>query len=114
MSKKKTYEVGYAKPPVHTQFKSGQSGNLKGRPRSTPTLGSEVHAVLKRKITVVENGRRRSISYPEAAMLRLAQMAAKGDITAIKVLLLLVERVAEGSPLSPPYVIQMTERDMKL
>ena len=27
------YEVGYGKPPVNTQFKPGQSGNPKGRPR---------------------------------------------------------------------------------
>ena len=27
------YEVGYGKPPKHTRFKKGQSGNPKGRPR---------------------------------------------------------------------------------
>ena len=26
------YEVGYGKPPKHTQFKRGQSGNPNGRP----------------------------------------------------------------------------------
>jgi hypothetical protein len=33
-SQEKTYEVGYAKPPLHSRFKKGQSGNPKGRPRS--------------------------------------------------------------------------------
>ena len=28
-----SYEVGYGKPPKHTQFKKGQSGNPKGRPK---------------------------------------------------------------------------------
>lgn len=35
-SKKKPkgdYEVGYGKPPKHTQFPKGQSGNIKGRPK---------------------------------------------------------------------------------
>jgi len=27
------YEVGYGKPPKHGQFKPGQSGNPKGRPK---------------------------------------------------------------------------------
>jgi len=27
------YEVGYRKPPVHTRFRKGQSGNPRGRPR---------------------------------------------------------------------------------
>ncbi len=29
------YEVGYKRPPKHTQFKLGQSGNMKGRPKGT-------------------------------------------------------------------------------
>ncbi len=28
-----SYEVGYRKPPRHTQFQKGQSGNPGGRPR---------------------------------------------------------------------------------
>jgi hypothetical protein len=27
------HEVGYARPPLHSRFKKGQSGNPKGRPR---------------------------------------------------------------------------------
>jgi len=27
------YEIGYRKPPAHTRFKAGQSGNPAGRPR---------------------------------------------------------------------------------
>ena len=27
------YSVGYGKPPVHSRFKKGQSGNPKGRPK---------------------------------------------------------------------------------
>ena len=31
------YEVGYGKPPKHSRFKPGQSGNPKGRPRVPAT-----------------------------------------------------------------------------
>lgn len=31
------YLVGYGKPPLHTRFKPGQSGNPRGRPRRAPT-----------------------------------------------------------------------------
>ena len=27
------YEVGYGKPPKHSQFQKGKSGNPKGRPK---------------------------------------------------------------------------------
>lgn len=29
------YKVGFKKPPLHSQFKEGQSGNLKGRPKGS-------------------------------------------------------------------------------
>ena len=29
------YEVGYGKPPSHTRFKPGESGNPRGRPRGS-------------------------------------------------------------------------------
>lgn len=31
-------EVGYGKPPAHSRFKKGTSGNLKGRPKGTKNL----------------------------------------------------------------------------
>src|SRR5579871_2575461 len=39
------YEVGYGKPPRHTQFRKGQSGNPGGRPRRPPS-GRLDHLVL--------------------------------------------------------------------
>lgn len=36
MSKKNeggNYEIGYKKPPKHTRWQKGQSGNKKGRPK---------------------------------------------------------------------------------
>lgn len=32
------YQVGYRKPPRTTQFKKGQSGNLKGRPKGSKSF----------------------------------------------------------------------------
>jgi hypothetical protein len=32
------YEVGYRKPPVHTRFKKGQSGNPRGRKKSSKNI----------------------------------------------------------------------------
>ena len=43
------YEIGYGKPPKHTQFKPGQSGNSKGRPRGQRNFRTAVRDALKRK-----------------------------------------------------------------
>jgi hypothetical protein len=38
------YTVGYGKPPVHTRFVKGQSGNPRGRPKSKPGVGAKALA----------------------------------------------------------------------
>ena len=47
--KKKDYEIGYKKPPKHTQFKPGQSGNPKGRPQKPQTIEDAAIQTLKQK-----------------------------------------------------------------
>ena len=59
--KDELYEVGYGKPPKHTQFKPGQSGNRKGRPRGQRNFRTVVNDALKRKSPSGRaNGRARS------------------------------------------------------
>lgn len=35
-------EIGYKKPPRHTRFRKGQSGNPKGRPKGTQNLKTDL------------------------------------------------------------------------
>lgn len=52
------YEVGYKKPPKHSQFKKGQSGNSKGRPKGSKNANTLIHEIANEVITVrARNGK---------------------------------------------------------
>ncbi len=85
------YEVGYGKPPEHTRFKSGQSGNLKGRPKGVRNFKTDVKATLKAPVKVTRDGRPRKVSTQKAMLLRLREKALSGDGRALDRLLSLAQ-----------------------
>jgi hypothetical protein len=79
--------VGYKRPPKHTRFKPGQSGNPKGRPRGTRNFTTDVKATLKALVKVTRDGIPHRVSTQEAALLRLREKALSGDPRALDRLL---------------------------
>jgi len=75
----KTYAVGKSKPPLHSRFKPGQSGNPKGRPKGKRNLRSELLEELSGTITIKENGRPVTVSKAHAIMKAMMSKAAAGD-----------------------------------
>jgi hypothetical protein len=71
--------VGYGRPPSHTQFKPGQSGNPKGRPKSSRNLRTIIKAALMAKIVLREGQGKRSITKLEGVVLRQVESALKGN-----------------------------------
>lgn len=81
-------KVGYGKPPKHSRFKKGVSGNPKGRPkRQPPELGEVIKAVLDATVDYSEGGRTQTASRRELAVRRHLRNALKGDIGAAEALL---------------------------
>ena len=95
------YEVGYGKPPKHTRFKKGQSGNPKGRPEDTKNLKTDLREEMNEKITIREGADERRISKQRALLKSLTLKAIKGDTRAANVLLNMVLRVLEAEPSEP-------------
>jgi len=86
----KSLKIGYGRPPEHAQFKPGQSGNPKGRPKGTPGLASVVRAATAERVTIVENGKRKSVSKLDAAVKQAVNQAAGGDHRAMRMLVDLI------------------------
>ena len=86
--KDKGYSVGYKKPPQHTQFKPGQSGNPKGRPKKVPTTSDLfLKESLSRVPIITKDGRRHMISKMQAIAKQFATKAANGDYKAARLVL---------------------------
>ena len=73
------YQVGYGRPPTHTRFRPGRSGNPKGRPRGAKNETTILHEIMNRPIEIRESGRARKISVLAAILLKFAENALKGD-----------------------------------
>src|ERR1700730_4613366 len=101
----KRSEVGYRKTPKASQFKAGQSGKPRGRPKGCANLATALSAELGEQITVREGGRPRRISKQRALVKSLMAKALQGDVRATTAVLALYARVitetpeAEGQPI---------------
>jgi hypothetical protein len=74
-------KVGYGKPPAHSRFKKGKSGNAKGRPpRIKP--GNDLRAILERAANEVIEINGQVMTMAEVEMRTLQRMAAKGNVAA--------------------------------
>jgi len=73
------YEVGYRRPPKKSQFKQGQSGNPKGRPKGARNEATILNNIFNRQIEMREGGRVRKVSVLEAMLLKFTEDALKGN-----------------------------------
>ncbi len=81
------YPVGYMKPPRQTQFKPGQSGNIKGRPKGAMNFATVFEEELRAPIEVTENGKRKRISKRQAIAKQHINKAVAGDPKATVIVL---------------------------
>jgi hypothetical protein len=105
--------VGYALPPKSGQFKKGQSGNPKGRKKGSLGLSTLIRKSAKERVTVQENGTRKSLTKDEAAVKQLFNQAASGDQRAIKLMADLMNLHASGAkPTAPRFTLTDADREV--
>jgi hypothetical protein len=75
--------VGYKKPPRHSRFQPGQSGNPRGRQKGVRNLSTDVKRTLEVPVRLNDQGKTRRVSTQEAALLRLREKALMGDLRAL-------------------------------
>jgi Family of unknown function (DUF5681) len=97
---KRDYEVGRGKPPLHTRFKKGQSGNPRGpRPKNLPALLVDA---LNEKVVVTIDGERREITKREAVATQLVNKSTGADLRATKMLIDTLKDAEKKAGVVPP------------
>jgi len=81
------YTVGYGRPPIHTRFKKGQSGNPSGRRAATKRLDWAIEEELDSLIPAMDDGRRVLISKGGAVIMQLGKKALSGNPSAFETVL---------------------------
>ena len=89
------YQVGYGKPPLHTQFQKGKSGNPNGRPRRAATERAKALALKEayRAVTVRDGDRVASLPALQAVLRSQMAAAAKGNVAAQRAFLATVQEI---------------------
>jgi hypothetical protein len=107
------YEVGYGKPPHHTRFMRGQSGNPRGRPAGAKNMKTLLNKALNELVVVTEHGGRRKVSKREAIVTQLVNRSAKADFKAIQILLGMLRDI-EGDTDPHPSEPTLIEADQQI
>jgi hypothetical protein len=89
------YEVGYGKPPKHSRFQKGQSGNPGGRKRGITTERAKALALKEayRKLRVQEDEGVVAMPAIQAIMRSQVSLAAKGNGPAQRAVIKAVEAI---------------------
>jgi Family of unknown function (DUF5681) len=81
---KGNYAVGYARTPVGTRFKPGQSANPSGRPRGRPSLDELLLEEAARLIKFKVGDKIKHMDRDRALTRKLFDLALQGELRAIQ------------------------------
>jgi hypothetical protein len=108
------HQMGYGKPPRHSQFVKGQSGNPRGRPRAAKNLKTLLKKALNELVVVTDQAGRRKISKLEAIITQLVNRSAKGDSKATQILLAMQRDIEGQTEQADPNTSAFSEADAQI
>ena len=89
------YEVGYARPPRHSRFVKGHSGN----PRGAENIKTLLNEALNELVVVTDHGGRRKVSKRKAFITQIVNGGAKGNFRAVPILLAILRECGADTAL---------------
>jgi hypothetical protein len=109
-----SYSVGYGKPPAHTRYKKGQSGNPAGRRKGSKNFSTVLLEALQETVVIQQNGKTKKISKQQAAVKQAVHKAASGDLRAFSLIASLTTQIEQSAEREPNSAIVLNEQDKKV
>jgi Family of unknown function (DUF5681) len=97
-----TAAVGFRRGPRQSRYRKGRSGDAGDQRRQVDDLVALLRAALDRRVTIVEDGKRRRRSKRELIAAQLVDRSAQADLRATKLLVDLMQKLAAGTPETAP------------
>ena len=110
-SEPRLFAVGYGRPPVHSRFKPGKSGNPKGRAKQSRNMRTIVQQVLNEDMQIREGGRLRRMSAMEALVRTTLTRSFKGDPKALVSLIVIMKQSGYGPDRDEPMADLLSTAD---
>ncbi len=85
-------KVGYGRPPVHSRFKKGNSGNSRGRQKGFGNFATQFIAAVNETVPITLEGRSVRVTKLQATILAMVDKGMQGDSRAM---IEVLDRVAE-------------------
>lgn len=105
-------DIGYKRPPKHTRFQPGQSGNAAGRRKNVRNFKTDLMDELREMIVIRENGRERKISKQRAFIKALVAAAIKSDVRAINAVVTCTRNFGAGAEDEMPTAVDTEDLDI--
>jgi Family of unknown function (DUF5681) len=104
--------VGYGRPPVHTRFPPGKSGNPDGSRKKSKDLNARLKKAAEEKVEVQEGGRKRKVKKIDLAMTQMMNKAAQGQPTFVKMALKEFQSAEASEPSAMPH--ELSDSDLEV
>lgn len=93
----RNYPIGYMKPPTHSQFTKGKSGNPSGRPKQVTNMKKELEKALAKRVVVKTPDGPEDIDMLTLLVRSLINSAVKGAVGSQKLLASLIQQYEIGA-----------------
>jgi hypothetical protein len=99
-SRRRILQISPGRPPLHTRFQKGQSGNPGGR--ATKSLPALLVDALNETVVLTIDGRRRKITKREAIVTQMVDKSASADLRTTKMLIDMMKDVEHKADAAAP------------